>query len=168
VGLIPGEIRRFYFYMPSEVKSYRVWLMGSKRKTRAGSRQKLISRKPSEAIRDHAGKVSETPDGHNRLKGIRTGDSKDGFQIQIIADDRIEKYTHFFMNTPPRLVLDLPGKWERPRDARIRLNNIWVKRIRVGRHSDKLRLVLDLVAGASMPPAVIRESPDGLLITIKN
>jgi hypothetical protein len=41
-----------------------------------------------------------------------------------------------------------------------------VERIRIGRHPDKLRLVLDLRSEIPRPAAVIRESSRGLAIVL--
>lgn len=70
-----------------------------------------------------------------------------------------------FLANPPRLVVDLPGEWayrvtEKPAPE-------IVKAVRVGKHPDKLRLVLDLADTykSGKRPAV-EKTPEGLVIRL--
>ena len=85
----------------------------------------------------------------------------------FFAAGPIQKYKKFFMDRPPRLVVDLPGNWKGPRESRIKADNDIVKKIRIGNHPDKLRVVLDL--GDKERPFLtdIQESPQGITITIQ-
>jgi type IV pilus assembly protein PilQ len=68
---------------------------------------------------------------------------KDFLTFNIIADGKIEKYDAFKLNAPTRLVLDIWGVDTRYPKNSIRTKNSLIKKVRIGRHPDKLRLVFE-------------------------
>jgi len=100
------------------------------------------------------------------LKDIRSQSSEGSFSIMLFANAPIEKYKTVALNPPPKLVLDLPGKWSYSGNSVISVQSDLVEKIRVGEHKDKLRLVIDLKGSRTYSPR-IEPSPEGLTFTIK-
>ena len=162
VGMLPGEMKTLTFYTSPEVTSYRVWLPGTSKRPKPGTG------KPSgKTGLPSPGPRKEGSGEVKKLEGIETTDLGDKIQVVFFAAGPIQKYKKFFMDRPPRLVVDLPGNWKGPRESRIKADNDIVKKIRIGNHPDKLRVVLDL--GDKERPFLtdIQESPQGITITIQ-
>ncbi len=111
-------------------------------------------------------KPSQEKDGNRKLQGINQNVSGKDFSMAILADGPINKYRYFFLYSPPRLVIDLPGKWEKPKRLEIDIKSDTVKKVRIWKYSDKLRLVNDLHHKELLTP-VFEKSSKGLLITLK-
>jgi len=100
------------------------------------------------------------------LRGIRSKTSGGEFCIVILTDDPVLSFKDFFLFRPSRLVIDLEGKWRKPEYSLLSVKSDIVKGIRVGKHPNKLRLVMDLIGKEIMPP-IIHQSPEGLIIAIR-
>lgn len=75
----------------------------------------------------------------------------------VLADGRLDQYRVFHLADPPRVVVDLRGvQFSDVKDA-LTLSGSLVKRVRVGLHQDKLRLVFDLIPDAGVTYQVISE-----------
>ena len=64
--------------------------------------------------------------------------------MHIIGDGRFDKYNVSLLYEPPRLVMDLFGvnlTWVK---NELSLGGPWAKRLRIGRHAEKVRVVFDL------------------------
>lgn len=61
----------------------------------------------------------------------------------VIEGDGPLPARHFVLTAPDRLVVDLPGSWRNLKAPAVPSNNL-VKSVRLGRHDDADRLVLDL------------------------
>jgi hypothetical protein len=70
------------------------------------------------------------------------------------------------MGSPPRLVIDLAGDWKLPKKTLYRAESEMVDKIRVGKHKNKVRIVIDLKDKGLQKPTIIQESPNGLTITL--
>src|SRR4030042_6145541 len=71
-------------------------------------------------------------------------DEKQGsFTLKIIADGEIENYNAFKLDSPSRLVVDLLKVGTRYPQKAIKIKHPFIKEVRIGHHSDKLRLVFD-------------------------
>ncbi len=103
---------------------------------------------------------------YQSLLGIETQRYKRKYRIVLLADSPIKKYEAFFLDTPARLIIDLPGAWKNVGYSKLMMHDAKVKHIRVGEHRDKLRIVLDLKSQKPISP-IITESPRGLILTIK-
>lgn len=166
-GLVKGEIRTLSFYPPQGAGSYKIWLPGEKdHLLQPVEHKKTVSRKPAEQTEteDKAALSEKT----RRLERITTKKSLEGLQVDLLADGPISEHRHFLLGTPARLVVDIPGKWKTPRLHVKEVHDRTVERIRIGRHSNKLRVVLDLSPGGTRPSAVFRETPSGLKIMIES
>jgi hypothetical protein len=101
------------------------------------------------------------------LQDIRLSENLKGKVLEVWANKTVAKYKYFILGNPPRLVIDLPGKWKEP-DFRIKaMENDLISRIRLWRHDSKLRIVSDLTSNRSLKPVVSpnSEGVEFLLIT---
>jgi len=121
---------------------------------------------PADPANKNDGTVLEDKNTYQSLLGIETQRYKSKYRIVLLADRPIKKYEAFFLDSPARLIIDLPGEWKNVGYSKLMINDAKVKRIRVGEHRDKLRIVLDLKSQKPISPH-ITESPRGLILTIK-
>jgi hypothetical protein len=101
------------------------------------------------------------------LHDIRLSENMKGKILEIRANKAIPKHRYFVLSTPPRFVIDLPGKWQKPSFQLKAVSSDLVSKIRLWRHEKKLRIVCDLMSDKVIKP-VVTQSPDGadfLLIT---
>jgi hypothetical protein len=106
------------------------------------------------------------PPAQHRLAKLTPAQKDDAFTLDIQAAGAVGGYKGTFGRDPYRVILDLKGRWTYDGPDAIKLEQGMVEEIRVGRHPDKLRLVLDMAGDAPVIPSVQRRS-DGLLLTIK-
>jgi len=64
--------------------------------------------------------------------------------VHIVGDGRFDKYDVSLLPDPPRLVVDLFGVKSTGVKDELTLSGPWAKRLRIGRHAEKVRLVFDL------------------------
>jgi type IV pilus assembly protein PilQ len=92
---------------------------------------------------------------------------KDFITFNIAADGKIGNYDAFKLDSPPRLVLDI---WEvdtrYPKNL-IKIQNPFIKKVRIGRHPDKLRLVFECPT-PQLPSYQINRSEDKLMVSFGN
>jgi len=104
----------------------------------------------------------------NKLKNIKTAISEEEFRMTILSEYPIKKYKSFFLSDemPPKLVIDLEGKWETNGKAKYQIEeNTIAKNIRIGEHSDHLRIVIDLKTNESLVPS-FKEASESLIVSI--
>ena len=88
-------------------------------------------------------------------------------QFNILADGKVGNYDSFKMDSPPRLVVDL---WEvdtQYPQRSIKVQNPFIREVRMGRHPDKLRLVFDSQK-SQMAPYQISRVEDRLVVSFGN
>jgi|GEM_PF-3186855 len=161
-GLLGGEIRTLAFHAPEEVRSYRVWLPAAEE----GS----APPRPAAETKTRGETTPAVDDGRGpprALEAVEAETGGNGLRLLVVSDGPITRHNQFFMGDPPRLVVDIPGRWRRPRFHARQLESALVERVRVGYHPGKLRLVLDLREGSSAPAATIRETPEGMAIEVR-
>ena len=100
------------------------------------------------------------------LKDVKQLGAKGELMIVLVSDGPIQDYKTFFLDKPPRQVIDFAGKWQIPEQTEIDVHSDIAQRIRLGKHADKLRLVVDLTTGSLLSP-VIEQSPKGLTIFLR-
>lgn len=102
------------------------------------------------------------------LKDILSESSEEEFRVVISSDKPIRQYSSFFLTeeNPPKLVVDLAGKWKKPGKLLFNATSTMVENIRVGLHPAFLRIVMDLKEKGTLA-SVIEESPEGLSIKVK-
>jgi hypothetical protein len=100
------------------------------------------------------------------LKSVQL-QSSDGFTMSVSAGGPVRKYKSFSLSqNPPKIVIDLLGKWEYAGRTTLNAESEIVRRVRIGEHPDKLRLVIDLKGSETLKPTII-ESSEGLVVKIK-
>jgi type IV pilus assembly protein PilQ len=104
----------------------------------------------------------------SKILDIQQTVSGEDLDVYIIGNGRFDNYNTFVFPDPPRLVLDLFGvRSTEVKDALI-LDGPWVRRIRMGLHSSKLRIVFDLVHTLKMEvPYHITLGNDRLVVSFK-
>jgi hypothetical protein len=101
------------------------------------------------------------------LKKIETRSGKESFEMHILTDGPVRHHTFFPLTSPPKLVVDLPGKWKHRGAALYKVQNDMVSRVRVGLHPEFIRVVMDLKVSPKLHP-VFSESKEGLRVKIKS
>jgi type IV pilus assembly protein PilQ len=104
----------------------------------------------------------------SKILEIQQQASGENLNVSIIGNGRFDKYNTFILPNPPRLVLDLFGvRSTQVKDALI-LDGPWVRRIRLGLHSNKLRVVFDLIhVTQAEVPYQITLGNDRLVVSFK-
>jgi type IV pilus assembly protein PilQ len=92
---------------------------------------------------------------------------KDFVEFNIFGDGKIENFNAFKLDSPARLVLDIWGVDTRYPQKSIKAKNPFVKGVRIGQHSDKLRLVFDSLK-PQLPPYQINPIENKLIVSIGN
>lgn len=69
----------------------------------------------------------------------------------IFSDGRISEFNASYLIDPPRLVVDLIGFQSSEVRRPLSLDGPCVKKVRVGSHADKVRVVFDLITGEEAP-----------------
>lgn len=81
----------------------------------------------------------------SKILNIQQRASGAHLDVSIIGNGRFDNYNTFILPDPPRLVLDLFGVRSTEVKDALTLDGPWVRRIRFGLHSNKLRVVFDLI-----------------------
>jgi len=103
-----------------------------------------------------------------KILDIQQTVSGEDLDLYIIGNGRFDNYNTFVLNDPPRLVLDLFGVRSTEVEDALILYGPWVRRIRVGLHSNKVRVVFDLIHAlkAEVPYQITLEE-DRLVVSFK-
>ena len=86
-----------------------------------------------------------------KITAIQPIASDDKLKVYIIGDGSLGNYNVFTLTDPARLVLDLMGVESVTGKGNIPSSDNLVKEIRVGAHTDKVRVVFDLIPAAGLP-----------------
>jgi hypothetical protein len=73
----------------------------------------------------------------------------------IFTDARLSNFNAIYLTGPPRLAVDLMGLQSSDVIEPLSLDGPWVKKVRVGLHSDKVRVVFDLIPGNEPPYQIL-------------
>ena len=80
----------------------------------------------------------------SRILAIEPVEMGEDIDVHIIGDGRFDKYDVSLLDDPPRLVVDLLGVKSFGVRDELPLSGPWAKRLRIGRHAEKVRVVFDL------------------------
>jgi hypothetical protein len=104
----------------------------------------------------------------SKILEIQQKASGEDLDVYIIGNGRFDNYNTFILPDPPRLVLDLFGVRSTEVKGLLILDGPWVRRIRLGLHSNKVRIVFDLVhALKTEVPYQITLGNDRLVVSFK-
>jgi hypothetical protein len=70
----------------------------------------------------------------------------EGINFYIFTDGKLSNCNASYLTDPPRLVVDLMGLQSSEVIKPLSLDGPWLKKVRVGLHADKVRVVFDLIA----------------------
>ena len=87
-----------------------------------------------------------------------------GTVVRLVADGSIQHPQHFPLADPERLVIDLPGLASSAR-PQLEASTGQVKRVRVGSHEGKVRVVIDGTGPGSLAGAQLATLADGLAVS---
>jgi type IV pilus assembly protein PilQ len=113
---------------------------------------------------------ASVPEPMNKAKEILRilpEEKKDFVSFKIVADGKIENYNSFRLDSPPRLVLDILEVGSRYPKKSVKIKNSFIKKVRIGRHPDKLRLVFDSLK-PHLPLYQINRIDDKLIVSFGN
>jgi hypothetical protein len=127
--------------------------------TKKGLQPKANQKKEDTAIPKPV--FSDTDHQELILQDIRLSENMKGKLLEVWANRTISKQKYFVLSTPPRLVIDLPGKWKKPSFQLKTVSSDLVSKIRIWRHERKLRIVCDLILDKVIKP-VVTPSPNGV------
>jgi len=82
--------------------------------------------------------------------------------VHIIGDGRLDNYDVSLLPNPPRLVVDLIGVKSTEVKDDLTLSGTWVRKVRVGQHPDRVRVVFDLASELFSGPK--RELPYQIIL----
>ena len=104
----------------------------------------------------------------SKIMEIQQKASGEDLDVYIIGNGRLDNYNTFVLPDPPRLVLDLFGVRSTEVKGPLILEGPWVRQIRVGLHSTKVRVVFDLIhAPKAEVPYQITLDDDRLEVSFK-
>jgi type IV pilus assembly protein PilQ len=101
-----------------------------------------------------------------KITAIQPISSDEELKVYIIGDGNLANYNVFPLTDPARLVLDLMGVEADVPKTTVPPSDALVKKIRLGTHSDKVRVVFDLVPAAGLPYQVL-SAGDRLVVSFK-
>jgi type IV pilus assembly protein PilQ len=111
--------------------------------------------------------VAEPLKKAKEIRNFLFDQTKDSITFNIVGDGKIGSYDAFKLDSPPRLVLDI---WEvdtrYPKNL-IKIQNPFIKKVRLGRYPNKLRVVFECLT-PQLPSYQINRVDDKLIISFGN
>lgn len=84
----------------------------------------------------------------------------------IVGNGSLADYVSFHLTNPPRLVVDLMGVKSTEIEGALSFRGPWVKKVRVGVYTSKVRVVFDLIPEAGLPYDIV-SGKDRLVVSFK-
>ena len=100
------------------------------------------------------------------ITAIKLVKTDEELRVYILADGSLAQYNALHLTSPPRLVLDFMKVKSAKVKSALSLKGPLVKKIRVGVHPDKLRVVFDLVPEKGLPYQITLGN-DRLVVSFK-
>ncbi len=119
----------------------------SKAKPEPKSAPKATSQKPASSQKEISS-PKETKPGRGQVISISPSDKPEEFVLTIKTNAPVRNAKSFYLADPPRFVVDIPGQWEYKGRNTLSGKSSIVNKIRIGKHKDKLRIVIDLTPGS--------------------
>jgi hypothetical protein len=107
--------------------------------------------------------------GQGVFKTASVSASGDTTTVRISATAVPPNHEVIAADSPARLIIDLPGHWEHEGPGEVAGAGV-VRKVRIGKHADKLRIVLDLTVDSTAKLSgkpTIEATGEGLTITLK-
>lgn len=129
--------------------------------------------KPAPAVASTAEKdppiTAEERAHKNSLVAARVEKVQGRCLLRVTSASPLMRYKWLQLENPPRVALDLVGSWDVNAMTRDRGDGLCVRELRLGRHADRVRVVVELAGGSTTGPkevVVEKISPKELLITL--
>jgi len=104
-------------------------------------------------------------EGAKRLIDLEVEEGPQYATVVLYTDGEVQGYKPFFLQSPPRLVIDLPGVKRSLQAQRLQINSPFLRAVRFGDYPEKLRVVLDLPEGLN-PCYQVQRAAGGLRVHI--
>jgi type IV pilus assembly protein PilQ len=131
-----------------EIASEDPW-SGSTMALNEGSALSIQADDTDELVDESGGPISEVGSEATSLLDVMAEAEGESVVIELLADGRIGNASHFVLEDPLRLVVDLPELVSKATKAELAIQTEEVSRVRIGQHADKVRVVLDGGEGSS-------------------
>ena len=119
---------------------------------------------PAPASGGPEGKVILAP--ARKLLAIQQQSTDQGVQFRLVGDGSLSDYDAFHLSDPPRVVVDLFGVRASEVKKEMLLNDPLIRKVRVGVHDGKVRVVFDVIPAGGVPYRVDAVA-DNLGVTFK-
>ncbi len=100
-----------------------------------------------------------------RILSVESSTEGGNTVIRITADGLLGNYNSFDLTTPSRIVLDIWGVDNAVGRNTVKVQDKFVKAVRIGGHKDKSRLVFDLT-GKTVTPHSVKRVNDSVIVTL--
>jgi len=102
----------------------------------------------------------------SKVLSVRQSKMDQELRYDIIVDGSLADYVAFHLTNPPRVVVDLMGVKSTEVEKALSFDGPWVKGVRFGIYTNKVRVVFDLIPEAGLPYGIISEE-DRLVVSFK-
>ena len=99
----------------------------------------------------------------DNITGIETAGREGELVVSIVENGPPGSYNAFGLDSPARLVVDIWGVKNTLHERTIDVDDAFVKRVRIGDHPDKSRIVIDF-SGDTVPPHSIDKVDNTLMV----
>lgn len=128
----------------------------------------LTAAKPVKDKPPVAAKTPPTP-AKGAVVAVSASDKPGEYVLTVTTSSPVGDVTRLYMDGPPRLIIDLDGRWTYTGALSIAGKSPLIQQVRVGKHPDKLRLVLDLAPDAVTrlrEAPIVDRTPNGVVIRL--
>jgi hypothetical protein len=102
----------------------------------------------------------------SKVLSVRQSKMDQELRYEIIVDGNLADYVAFHLTNPPRVVMDLMGVKSTEVEEALNFDSPWVKGVRFGVYTGKVRVVFDLIPEAGLLYNIISEE-DRLVVFFK-
>ncbi|MEF3697442.1 AMIN domain-containing protein [Desulfolutivibrio sp.] len=128
----------------------------------------LAAKKPVKDKPVAAGKPAAGP-SRGAVVAVSAVDKPGEYVLTVTTTSPVGEVTRTYMDGPPRLVIDLAGRWTYTGPLSLSGKSPLIRLVRVGKHPNILRLVLDLAPEAVTrlrEAPVVDRTPNGVVIRL--
>jgi hypothetical protein len=134
----------------------------------ADEKPALTAKKP---VKDRPAPAAKTPAAPSKgaVVAVSASDKPGEYVLTVTTSAPVGEVTRTYMDGPPRLIIDLAGRWTYTGALSLAGKSPLVRQVRVGKHPDSLRLVLDLAPEAVTrlrEAPVVDRTPNGVVIRL--
>jgi hypothetical protein len=102
----------------------------------------------------------------SKVLSVRQSKMDQELRYEIIVDGNLADYVAFHLTDPPRVAVDLMEVKSIEVEKALSFDGPWVKGVRFGIYTNKVRVVFDLIPEAGLPYGIISEE-DRLVVSFK-